>query len=230
MAAPVGHIICALALLNSGTLKVADNQAFFAGTLFPDIRYITSIERKATHQLRESNLSYVIKADSAFEIGRRFHVFVDHKREEFMREKGAYRFVENGPYSTQMLKMVEDNILFPRLKGRFEAGHIFDKIYPQERAYKIDDKALSAWHKILTSYLDTTRWFDMTRYYHAIQAYKEAFGVPDRLFKDFWTSTKTIASLLYAYIQIERLSRNEKLRAIVLDFYENKITELTSKP
>ena len=226
MAAPVGHIICALALLNSGTVKIADPQAFYAGTLFPDIRYITSIERKATHQLKESNLSYVKKADSSFELGRRFHVFVDHKREEYMREKGAYAFVENGPYSTQMLKMVEDTILFDKLKGRFETAEIFDHVYPEEKTYKIDDKALQAWHLILKRYLDPRPSINISRYYQAIKAYKNAFGVPDRLFKDFWTSAKTLVSFLYAYIQIERLSRDEKLRAIVLDFYENKINEL----
>jgi len=229
VAAPVGHIFCALALLNSGTIKVANPNVLFAGTLFPDIRLITSIERKATHQLKESNLSYVKKAESSFELGRRLHVFVDHRREEHMRKEGAYDLVENSPYSTQILKMVEDNILFDKLKNRFKTGTIFDVIYPEERAYKIDDHALSAWHQILKRYLDTTRWFNITRYYQAARAYKDAFGMPDRFFKDPWTSTKTIALFLYAYFKIESLSRDQKLRAIVLDFYENKIGELIKK-
>jgi hypothetical protein len=225
VAAPVGHIICALALLNSGSVKVDDSHAFFAGTLFPDIRYITNIERKATHQLKESSLLFVKKADSSFELGRRLHILVDLKREEHMRKNGAYDYIKNNLYSTQMLKMVEDNILFDKLKNNFSLGKILDKIYPEERAYKISDKNIYTWHQILKSYLDTNK-FKITRYYQAAQAYKRAFGLPERLFKDFLSSAKTMVSLVYAYIQIERLSRDEKLRAIVLDFYENKINEL----
>lgn len=228
MAAPVGHIICALALLNSGTVKISDQSAYFAGTSFPDIRYISDVKRAVTHQLKDDTMAYVKQAGSDFELGRRLHVFVDHEREKHMREHDAYRFVANGPYSTHMLKMVEDNILFDRLKGKFNEAEVFKRILPEEKAYGLSDQSLLAWHQILQSYLDSKSWFAFTRYFNAASVYKQFFGVPDKFFKDLWTSAKSLGFLLYAYFQIERLSRNEQLRAIILDFYDNKMPKTLS--
>jgi hypothetical protein len=227
VAAPVGHIICALALLNNSAIKMSDPENFFIGTSFPDIRYVANLDRKTTHKLKENNLSYVLKAPTSFEGGRRFHVLVDKKREEHMRNNNAYRFVENNNFKSHMLKMVEDKILFDRLKNtNFNAQKIFTNINEEERSYGLDDRVLKGWHKVLAGYLDTHTWFSLTRYYQAFAAYKQAFGAPKRLFQDLWTSLKTLGFLCYAYAQIEILSRNKEVQAIVLDFYDKKIPEL----
>ena len=41
MAAPAGHIFCALVFLNSGISDIKDKNALLVGTSFPDIRNVT---------------------------------------------------------------------------------------------------------------------------------------------------------------------------------------------
>lgn len=229
MAAPVGHIVCALALLHSNVAKIIDTDAFMAGTSFPDIRYVAKVERKITHQLKKDSLDYALDAPSAFEQGRRFHVFVDHQREKHMVEHDAYRFVKGSPWPTHMLKIVEDRILFDSIKNRFDPQDVFNKLYPEEIAFGIHERHIKAWHNVLAAYLSPEHWFNITRYYAAISAYKKEYGLPDRFFGDIWQSLKSLGFFLYAYYKIEDLSRNEELRHIILDFYEQKIPELLKK-
>lgn len=226
MAAPVGHIVCAIAFLNSGNIAINDHNKFFAGTNLPDIRYITDIRRATTHKMEGEGLGHIFEAPNAFEAGRRYHVFVDIEREKFMRERDAYRFVKNGPLRTQMLKMVEDHILFDKLKGRFDAEAVFSRIYDEERNYGISDDNLQTWHRILTTYLDQSSWFNFPRYYRSLMAFQSAYGLPNEFFGNFWQSVKTLGFLVYAYFQVEMLSRNPELRKIVLDFYEKEINNI----
>lgn len=226
MAAPVGHIVCALALLNSGTVDIADQNAFMAGTSFPDIRYISDVNRSKTHRLDEEGLSHILATSSSFEAGRRFHVFIDREREKYMREHNAYRFVMNGPLRTQMLKIIEDHIMFDKLKGNFDASTVFGKIYEEEREFSVNDSDIHTWHRLLTNYLDQSYWFNFYRYYTTLTEFQKAYGLPKDLFGNVWMGIRTLGFFIYAYFQVEKLSRNIELRAIILDFYENKIEEI----
>ncbi len=224
MAAPIGHIVCALSLLTT-TPSIKDHNSFFAGTSFPDIRYVTDISRRATHLAEDKSLPYLIHRPSAFEAGRLFHVYVDRKREQHMRAHNAYRFIK-GPLETQTLKLVEDYILFERIKGKINTSAIFDKIYPEELAFGVSEPAITTWHLMLKEYLDDSRWFDVHRYYRALKVFKEAYSGSAKLFNTFWNSVRTVGFLIYAYVQVVRLSHNDELRAIILDFYDNKFPKI----
>jgi hypothetical protein len=226
MAAPVGHIVCALAFLNSGAVDIADRNAFLVGTNFPDIRYISGIHRSATHKVDDEDLTHVLMATTSFEAGRRFHVFVDREREKYMRKHNAYRFLKNGALKKQMLKIIEDHIMFKKLKDTFEARNVFNKIYEEERSYSIDDKELKTWHLLLMTYLNQTYWFNFLRYYKTLIEFQKAYGLPSEFFGNFWQSIKTLGFFVYAYFQVESLSRNQELRDIILNFYENKIQKI----
>jgi hypothetical protein len=226
VAAPVGHIICALALLNSGKAPIADQNAFFAGTHWPDIRYITDINRSTTHKFSGDGLDYVLDTDSSFELGRRFHVFVDREREKHMKKHDAYRFIKNGPLKTQMLKIIEDHIMFDQLKGRFDAEEVFGRIYEEERNFLVKESDIITWHNLLRTYLDQSSWLTAFRYYNTLAEFQKAYGLPDELYKNLWSRIRTIGFFIYAYFQVEKLSREPELRAIILDFYQNRIQEL----
>jgi len=223
VAAPVGHIVCALALLNSGTVDIADHKAFLVGTSFPDIRYISDIRRSTTHRVSEDGLFHVLQADTPFEAGRRFHVLVDREREKHMLAHDAYRFLKDGPQKTQMLKIIEDHIMFEKLKNKFDARDVFKTVYNEERSYLVTEEELNTWHALLVTYLDQSYWFSWSRYYRSLLAFQEAYGLPTKLFANFWQSLRTLGFFIYAYIQVEMLSRNQELRAIILDFYEKQI-------
>jgi hypothetical protein len=220
VAAPVGHLFCALVFLNSGHAEVKDKAALMAGTSFPDIRYIAPISRKLTHRLAENNMRYVASAPSSFEMGRRLHVRVDKEREKYMKAHDVYRFVKDEPYPTHLLKLVEDNILFEKLGNLQDLNSIFDKVYIEEQSYGLSDAQIRSWHNILKSYLNPNHYFNFFRYYSAASQYKKEFGLPEKLFGNFWQSIKTITFFFAAYFKIEKLSRNVELRKLILDFYE----------
>lgn len=219
MAAPVGHIICALALFNSSNV-VKDHDAFLAGTSFPDIRYISDISRAQTHKLSaNAKLSDVLDAEP-FEAGRRFHVWVDREREKYMAKNDAYRFVKDRPYKTHMLKIIEDHILFDDLK--FDEQKVFSRIYDEEKAFLKDESRILSWHRILSAYFKPC-WFNVTRYMSAYNELSKVMYQPRGFFKDLWFKTKALGFLLYTYYEIEKLSRDPELRNIILGFYKDKI-------
>ncbi len=232
MAAPIGHIICALTLLNSSP-SVVEQGAFLAGTSFPDIRYVADVSRSATHRMEHKTLSYVLGADTSFEAGRRFHVYVDREREKFMRENNAYDFIKNGPLKTQLLKLVEDHILFDqlnnRLQGPLNPKVFLSKVYPEELSYGLTVSSVNTWHRMLTEYFDDSHWFSIYRYYKSLLVFKEAYNGSAKLFSSFWTGVRTVGFLIYAYVQVVRLSRNEELRKIILEFYNNKMPSILKK-
>ncbi len=193
-----------------------------AGTNFPDIRYISNIARATTHKMDGEGLDYVFSAPNSFEAGRRFHVFVDIEREKHMLKHQAYRFIKSGPLKTQMLKIVEDHIMFDQLKGRFDVNKIFGTIYPEERTFSVREAEIETWHNLLRTYLDQNTWFTVARYLRTLNAFQQAYGLPTEFFHNIWQSLKTIGFFMYAYFQIEKLSRDKELRAIILDFYENR--------
>lgn len=225
MAAPAGHIFCALAFLSTGG-EIADKNAFLVGTNFPDIRYTTDVPRSTTHKILRHDLNYVLETDSSFEAGRRFHVFVDEEREKYMRERGALRFVEEGPLKTQMLKLIEDHILFHKLKNKFDPAQVFSKIYDEERKFSLDDSSIETWHRLLSTYLDQSHWFNVTRYFKTFGELKKVYGFSENYFDNFWLSLKTLGFFIYAYFQVEKLSRNQELRNIIFDFYEIKMPDI----
>lgn len=231
MAAPVGHIFGALLLMQSNVGKIADPAAFYAGTSFPDIRYISAIDRKVTHYVEEKTLANVWQADNAFEQGRRFHSWLDYEREKYMRANNAYRFVKDKPLApTHMLKLVEDHLLFSKLKGQFDPEPVFNRIYPQERAFGVPDKDIKNWHHILKGYLGQKHWFNVSRYYSALVELRKLFEKPKSFFSALWDKLKTSVFVIYAYFQIERLSQDPELQRIVMGFYEGKLRELLKPP
>lgn len=230
MAAPVSHIVCALVALNSGTIDVADRNAFLVGTSFPDIRYISHIPRSKTHGTYGASLNDVKSAPSAFEAGRLFHIYVDRKREEHMRKHDAYRFVKKGPFQRHMLKIIEDHILFEKLQGQFISEEVFAQIYPEEMQFDIDESVIYAWHSLLKNYLSQNYFFRFARYFSTLYRFQEAYGMTDMGFASMWWTLRTVGFFIYAYIQVEVLSNNSELKHIILDFYENEIKELTPPP
>lgn len=223
MAAPVGHIICALALINSGKINIPDKDAFLVGTSFPDIRYITNIERSITHKFDSSDLNYVFNTDSSFEMGRRFHVFVDQKREKYMKEHKVYKFIKPNLPKTHTLKIVEDHILYPRLLA-FDAHQVFYKIYDEELKYGLSKEEIRKWHDILETYLMPTK-FNSFRYWRTFLLLPQEILWKHKTY-NLWAKTKNFFMLIYAYFQIENMSKNKELGDLIFTFYDQHMVKI----
>lgn len=224
MAGPIGHIVCALALLNSPKIDIKDKDAFLAGTNFPDIRYITDINRSTTHRINERTLEFLKNADSSFEAGRRFHVIVDYAREQHMLKNGAYNFIKKGPLQSQILKLTEDDILFKKFKNsNFDTDQIFNNIYKEELSYDIKPDEIKRWHNILKNYLKKDQFFDLWRYYSAFSLFQNQRDIPEGFFAKAWSNVKKTVFFISVFFKIKWLGSDEKLKKIILDFYDHPI-------
>ena len=226
VAAPVGHIFCALALLNSPSMQIVDKDAFLVGTSFPDIRYLGGISRTTTHFKGLEGKKLGSGGETSFEAGRRFHVLIDKKREIFMRKNDAYRFIDEGPLKTQMLKLVEDRILFERLSEKFKPAVIFHRSYEEEYAYGVSAQSIEKWHDILSNYLDQNYQLHIWRYFTTLLMIKDSIKISKDMFSDFFKGVKNVGFLIYAYFKVEELSKDEELRKIILGFYDDELKNI----
>lgn len=225
MAGPVGHIVSALALLNNPLAQIASKNDFLLGTSFPDIRYISEISRSKTHILNEISFAHVLKGKTDFEKGRRLHVFLDYKREEYMKKNDVYRFVPKGPLKTQMLKLVEDKVLFSDLTN-FNPKEILGSVSDEEKSYGVSEKDINRWHDLLMTYLRPDYWLSFSRYFRSLWLFQEAYGLPKELTDGFLAKMKTFGFLVYAYFQLEKLSRDEELKKLIQRFYHEEFPKI----
>ena len=150
MAAPVAHIFCALALLQSGALKVKSEKDFIIGTSFPDIRYLAKLSRKDTHT-HPITWQQVKNAKTDFQAGMLFHALVDDSRIKQIEIVGEPHMPYVPVMKTYILKLFEDILLYDRVKNWSVILSYFDDILPEELAYVTEDQARE-WHKFIQRY------------------------------------------------------------------------------
>lgn len=152
MAGPVGHILCALALLNSGALKVADEKAFIVGTCYPDIQYLGAISRETTHY---PNIRWedIVAAPTDFQKGVLLHSLVDEVRVAHL-EKLNEAYIPSLPIMrSQIFKFFEDSLIYAQVQDWPRILHYFDELIPEEKTiHNISNKALTNWHQFIITY------------------------------------------------------------------------------
>jgi len=88
-----------------------EKKAFFQGTLFPDIRYIAGLPRKATHEYGFT-LEQIKAVSDPFLKGIRVHVFVDEVRERFFKTQSLKILDQITGDKILYLKFLEDEVLY----------------------------------------------------------------------------------------------------------------------
>lgn len=151
MAAPVAHIFCALALLQSGALEIKDHKAFIIGTSFPDIRYLAKLPRNNTHN-RKVTWQEVQNASSDFEAGMLFHSLVDEARIKQIEIKYNNKIPYVPAMRCYMLKLFEDILLFDRVNNWKKVLSYFDEVLQEERDFGIPENKLREWHQFIQRY------------------------------------------------------------------------------
>ncbi len=227
MAGPVGHIVCALALINSTNLEIDDKNAFFAGSVFPDIRYVAkNIERSTTHHMPNNSIEFVLEQKNSFKMGHYLHIWLDKEREEYMKKHKAYELLETKKYRTQILKIIEDSLLFDQLKNKINSHEVFNKIYQEEFSYDITTTELETWNKIQKNYLDTEYKSNFFRhattafiFFNSITTHK----TPDSFFNKCKKNIKALMFFMYAYYKVQKFSSNKELKNIIFNFYNKHL-------
>lgn len=113
MAVAATHIRFALDLAKK--LQVKDVNKYISGTIYPDSRYVTGIERKLTHDQKMFD-GDILKLDD-FKKGWHVHLICDRLQKEITKEKFGEIFVKAGKDQAQgsefwvnltSLKIVQD--------------------------------------------------------------------------------------------------------------------------
>jgi hypothetical protein len=151
-AAPATHIYFAQLWNEANPSNKEKEITFIGGTLFPDIRYIGSVSREETHE-KNVTPEKIRKTKNAFKGGMRLHVFVDERREAFVKKSGIDSLLKKIPSNVRVLflKTLEDEILWERV-NRELALESMQVIYPEELNV-VDESTALEWHRRMTVYL-----------------------------------------------------------------------------
>lgn len=155
-ASPLFHTVIAEKWLAAfEDFNESEKQAFFLGTLFPDIRYLAGIPRDVTHD-RGLTLEQIKATKDPFQKGVRVHSFVDEQRVEFLKNQDVLKiFDEISGDKILYLKFLEDEILYPMQKENhfFYVCEYLKNFDESELEFKISQEILAEWHDIHRKYL-----------------------------------------------------------------------------
>ncbi len=221
MAGPVAHIVCALALLNSGALKIEDKQAFLVGTSFPDIRYLGVIKREQTHK-HDVTWQDIQNESDSFKAGMLLHSLVDRIREEYMMEHNVYNLVPKFPFFSQSLKLYEDMLIYNSMDEWQLISSYFNEILSSERAFGIKEQDIKRWHQILQTFFvkrPTPQLITQQIKQHMLVQHFYGMGkyIPD------------YPIIKYVDGMIKSMENSKKLQKIITDFYDNIVDFLIHK-
>ena len=99
----------------SPIIRRKSEQISYGAPYFPDIRYVSSLPRTATHT-KNVTLQRVIDTENPFFAGVLFHTYVDEKRERIAQEQRIYDHLNDIPprYKAHLLKVVEDELCYEK--------------------------------------------------------------------------------------------------------------------
>lgn len=149
MAAPITHIVLSEKVFNSNFSNLS-REKFLVGTSFPDIRYLGVIKREQTHS-GDVSLKKVQTEDS-FRAGLLFHSLVDIVRENYIETSGLYTIISKSRHSIQALKLLEDEILYEKVKNWDAIIQYFAEALTEEINYSVREDDVLRWHRLLQSY------------------------------------------------------------------------------
>jgi hypothetical protein len=149
MAAPITHILFAGRLLESAPLTKPD---FIVGTSFPDIRYLGSIGRDATH-VEDVAQDRFLDVERPFQSGFVFHSYIDKIRSYYWKKNGLLAALPQSPFLSQAFKLYEDIILYNRSSSWHEIIPYFNTLSMEEKAYPVPVEDIETWHHALQAYI-----------------------------------------------------------------------------
>lgn len=175
-AGPVTHLYFADFWLKANAINLdeTEKKIFFAGTLFPDIRYLGVIRRSETHpkKVSLSHLKESCKKDP-FTCGIYLHSYIDMERIKFVKSYKISRHLTTIPHTLRdkFLKFLEDE-LFAESTNTNDTLLSLNHVYPQEVSHGVKEHDVKRWHRYLQAYLAQ----------HPIDSLETASLVKKRLF------------------------------------------------
>lgn len=166
MAAGITHIVLAEKIF-AKYFCGSNKKEFLIGTIFPDIRYLGVIGREKTH-FHDMTLVKAQKEKDSFLAGMKIHSLIDWLRVKFLRDKLKNpKFVKqfltfknssvvlkqiDDSKINSCLKLLEDEMFYPKSKNWSEYIEYIEDILPQELNFGITENDVQRWHERLINY------------------------------------------------------------------------------
>lgn len=149
MAGEIGHVVYGARLLYRLKDQV-HTPAYWAGTLFPDIRHFGIVSRKRTHVDTVSLRTLIGNSD--FQTGMRVHAWIDATRERYLHEQHIKETLPWHPFVPHALKLVEDELLYDSFDDWNLIQRVLNHVQPEELEYVTAKDQVQRWHTMLQDY------------------------------------------------------------------------------
>ncbi len=160
VSAPIGHTFFAHRAFQK-RLPGINLRAFIVGTHLPDIRTLSGHPREHTHSYF-LDFESVLSAEDHFEMGYRLHSFVDALHWQVFTDHGKEDYFYGDRVIATAWKIVEDEILHPRVPEMKPVILFFEDILEDELRYGIEEAHIDTWHSYMRDYLRQRPTPDMT--------------------------------------------------------------------
>lgn len=134
-----------------------EKKRFILGTLFPDIRYISELDRTHTHD-EHVTIEEILNTRSPFVAGMKFHAWVDNVRDDYVLADEIYDRLPNQLTIEQkpsFLKVIEDELLLDQLDTEF-CCEILEGVDSEELKQGVSEKEIRLWHAFLVFFFKTS--------------------------------------------------------------------------
>lgn len=196
VAGEVGHVVYGARVLQF-LGDAVQTDAYWAGTLFPDIRHLGVVSRHKTHP--EDAALEMLKGKNDFYTGLRVHAWVDKTREKFWDEQNMKESLPWHPFVPHALKLYEDELLYGKFSEWEDVLQSLKTVRDDELFYVNERQQVQKWHDVLTNYLRTPPG-DETR-----QALSQAIGLSEH-------SAREVNTV------VQRLKHHKATSAIIENF------------
>lgn len=150
MASEISHVVYAARLLTYLGKSVKD-PAYWAGTLFPNIRHLNIHSRHFTHP-RSVGLSS-LPGKNDFLTGMRVHAWVDATQGHYLDKEQSKETLPWHPLVSHAFKLLEDEILYEKFDDWELIRRVLMKIREDELFYVDSRLAIQKWHGALQDYM-----------------------------------------------------------------------------
>ncbi|MBI4022200.1 MAG: hypothetical protein HY372_02490 [Candidatus Andersenbacteria bacterium] len=150
MAGEVSHVVLAARVLTR-LGEAVRTPAYWAGTLFPNIRHLGIVSRERTHDPQVSLATLIGESD--FICGMRVHAWVDMTRSRFLMEANIKELLPWHPLVPHALTLVEDATLYGHFDDWNLIHRVLNKVYEEELAAVHEPQHVRRWHTILQDYI-----------------------------------------------------------------------------
>ncbi len=206
MASQITHIVYAKKIRETFLAdRKIDEQKYYTGTVFPDIRYYGTVARELTHT-ENPTAKGMLKIENDFELGMYVHSFVDIEREKILETLGVYKEIGSTPNEYNAIKVVEDAITYKQIGDWVKYIDYLSLTLPEELNY-VSEEIVKKWHTNLQLFFSQEpTWQEVLNFAERLVGNKPNSAEDVKLIVDKVMSSESLLSKVES-VEIELLNK-----------------------